>query len=56
MALAGVMAGADGLLVEIHATPERAISDGDQSLNLAEASRFIRKVHDAVRFREALNA
>jgi 3-deoxy-7-phosphoheptulonate synthase len=33
MALAAVAAGADGLIIEVHPTPEKAISDGDQSLN-----------------------
>jgi 3-deoxy-7-phosphoheptulonate synthase len=32
MALAGVAAGADGLLVEVHPDPESALSDGYQSL------------------------
>ncbi len=32
MALAAVAAGADGLLVEVHPHPERALSDGPQSL------------------------
>ncbi len=32
MALAGVAAGADALLVEVHADPEEALSDGQQSL------------------------
>jgi 3-deoxy-7-phosphoheptulonate synthase len=32
LALAGVAAGADGLMVEVHARPEKAYSDGDQSL------------------------
>jgi 3-deoxy-7-phosphoheptulonate synthase len=30
--LAGIAAGADGLLVEVHANPEKAVSDGNQSL------------------------
>jgi 3-deoxy-7-phosphoheptulonate synthase len=34
IALAGVAAGADGLLVETHPDPDRARSDGDQSLTL----------------------
>ncbi|MGQ0538635.1 MAG: 3-deoxy-7-phosphoheptulonate synthase [Gemmatimonadaceae bacterium] len=33
MARAAVAAGADGVLVEVHPTPERALSDGAQSLN-----------------------
>jgi 3-deoxy-7-phosphoheptulonate synthase len=32
MALAGVAAGAHGLMVEVHAQPELALSDGAQSL------------------------
>jgi len=28
------MAGADGLLIEVHPCPERALSDGPQSLDL----------------------
>jgi 3-deoxy-7-phosphoheptulonate synthase len=32
MARAAVAAGADGLLVEVHHDPERALSDGAQSL------------------------
>ena len=32
MALAGIAAGAHGLLIEVHAHPESALSDGAQSL------------------------
>ncbi|MFO0071166.1 MAG: N-acetylneuraminate synthase family protein, partial [Gemmatimonas sp.] len=32
MARAAVAAGADGILVEMHPTPDRALSDGAQSL------------------------
>ena len=32
----GIAAGADGLLVEVHPNPDKALSDGDQSLNFAE--------------------
>jgi 3-deoxy-7-phosphoheptulonate synthase len=34
MALAAVAGGADGLIVEVHPDPARALSDGPQSLNL----------------------
>ncbi|MFN2582018.1 MAG: 3-deoxy-7-phosphoheptulonate synthase [Candidatus Dormibacteria bacterium] len=34
MALAGLAAGADGLLIEVHPDPESALSDGAQSLTL----------------------
>jgi 3-deoxy-7-phosphoheptulonate synthase len=36
MARAAVAAGADGILVEIHPDPDRALSDGPQSLNFEE--------------------
>ncbi len=35
-ALAGVAAGADGLMVEVHQNPEEALCDGEQSLTPAE--------------------
>ena len=35
LSYAAVAAGADGLLVEVHPNPERAVSDGDQSLDLS---------------------
>lgn len=34
MALAAVAAGADGLLIEVHPHPQKALSDGNQSLNM----------------------
>jgi 3-deoxy-7-phosphoheptulonate synthase len=36
LARVAVAAGADGLLVEVHPNPEKAWSDGEQSLNFAE--------------------
>jgi 3-deoxy-7-phosphoheptulonate synthase len=36
LAFASVAAGADGLIIEVHPTPEQALSDGDQSLGLPE--------------------
>lgn len=40
MAMAGVIAGADGVIVEVHKTPEKAYSDGQQTLNFQEAERL----------------
>jgi 3-deoxy-7-phosphoheptulonate synthase len=37
MALAAVMAGADGCLLEVHENPEQALSDASQTLNFEEA-------------------
>ncbi|AMJ66125.1 3-deoxy-7-phosphoheptulonate synthase [Hymenobacter sp. PAMC 26628] len=44
MALAAVLAGADGILYEAHETPETAASDGQQTLNFAESARLIRNL------------
>ncbi|MDE2773719.1 MAG: 3-deoxy-7-phosphoheptulonate synthase [Gemmatimonadota bacterium] len=51
LALAGVAAGADGLIVEVHPDPERATSDGEQSLDLGEFEAMmtaVRPVAEAV--------
>jgi 3-deoxy-7-phosphoheptulonate synthase len=51
MALAGVAAGADGLLIEVHPKPEEALSDGPQSLKpdkFAALMARVRKVAQAV--------
>ncbi len=55
LALAAIMAGADGLLVEIHPDPERAMSDGQQSLNFSEAETLIKHVRSTLVCRESLN-
>jgi 3-deoxy-7-phosphoheptulonate synthase len=36
LAFAGIAAGADGLIIEVHPDPESALSDGDQSLPPSE--------------------
>jgi len=51
LARAAIAAGADGLLVEVHYDPERAICDGPQSLfpdQFAELSAQIRVIAEAV--------
>lgn len=44
MARAAVAAGADGLLVEVHPHPDRALSDGAQSLYPEQFDRMMREV------------
>jgi 3-deoxy-7-phosphoheptulonate synthase len=44
MALAAVAAGADGLLVEVHPQPDRALSDGPQSLTPAMLAELLPRV------------
>jgi 3-deoxy-7-phosphoheptulonate synthase len=43
MSLAAIMAGADGLMIEVHSNPEQALSDGFQSLKPETFSVLIEK-------------
>jgi 3-deoxy-7-phosphoheptulonate synthase len=45
MALAALAAGADGLLIEVHPEPDRAVSDGAQSLDFAGFERLLASLH-----------
>jgi len=44
LARAGVAIGADGLIVEVHPAPEKAISDGAQSLDLAQFEKMMKEL------------
>jgi 3-deoxy-7-phosphoheptulonate synthase len=44
MAKAAVAAGADGLLIEVHPTPDRALSDGAQSLYPEQFERLMKEI------------
>jgi 3-deoxy-7-phosphoheptulonate synthase len=44
MALAAVAAGADGLIIEVHNQPERALCDGQQSITPFLFDRLMRKI------------
>jgi 3-deoxy-7-phosphoheptulonate synthase len=46
---AGVAIGADGLIVEVHPCPEKAVSDGAQSLTLADFSRMMNELQPYIR-------
>jgi 3-deoxy-7-phosphoheptulonate synthase len=51
LARAGVAVGADGIMVEVHAHPDEALSDGAQALNLeefAEMAREVRAIHEVI--------
>ncbi len=43
MAAASIAAGADGLIVEMHPNPEKALSDGYQSLDFAQFDAMMKK-------------
>lgn len=48
---AGMAAGADGLIIEIHNQPNEALSDGDQSLYLDQFKSMLSPLQDLARFR-----
>lgn len=52
--LAGIMSGADGAIIEIHEQPEKAVSDGQQSLNFEEATQLFNKIGKTYNFRKQL--
>jgi len=53
VALAAVMSGADGLLVEIHDTPEKAFSDGQQTLDFIEAASLFSKARKTYKLHQS---
>jgi len=44
LSLAGIAGGADGLMIEAHPSPDHALSDGAQSLNLPEFAALMPRV------------
>ena len=44
MSMAAVLAGADGVMVEVHNQPEEALSDGDQSLYFDQFNDLVNKL------------
>jgi 3-deoxy-7-phosphoheptulonate synthase len=53
IALATVMAGADGIIYETHQKPEEAASDGQQTLDFEESEILIRKLRKTFELRES---
>jgi len=45
MALAGVMCGADGIIIETHENPEKAFSDGQQTLYYRQAEKLYQRLY-----------
>jgi 3-deoxy-7-phosphoheptulonate synthase len=56
MSLAAVIAGADGLEIEVHVDPPSALSDKDQQLTPAEFALLMERLKAATAFREELAA
>lgn len=53
--LAGIMAGADGAIIEIHQNPEKSMSDGQQSLDFNEARNLFHKINQTIAFKKRLS-
>ncbi len=53
IALASIMAGADGVIFESHEIPEEAYSDGQQTLNFAESNRLIDRMRKTFELRKS---
>jgi 3-deoxy-7-phosphoheptulonate synthase len=54
ISLAAVMAGADGVIVEVHRTPEKAFSDGAQNLNFSEAEQLYERIRKSFDLKQSL--
>ena len=50
MAKAAVVAGADGLLIEVHPDPANALSDGEQSLDLPQFEDLMAQIKELIKF------
>lgn len=53
MALAGTLAGADGVIVEVHPEPEKAFSDGAQTLSFPEATTLFHRLRATQALRDS---
>ena len=55
MALAGVMAGADGIIYESHEIPEKAYSDGQQTLDFEQSARLANWIRESFAMRKGFD-
>jgi 3-deoxy-7-phosphoheptulonate synthase len=54
MCLASVMAGCDGLMIEVHEDPDKAVSDGHQSITPKQFKDIMEKVEMAKKLRKEI--
>lgn len=52
IALASIMAGADGIIYETHQQPEKAFSDAKQTLDFSESQRLVERARKVFELRE----
>ncbi|MEQ8361319.1 MAG: 3-deoxy-7-phosphoheptulonate synthase [Cyclobacteriaceae bacterium] len=53
IALASIMAGADGIIYETHQQPEKAFSDAQQTLDFSESQRLVERARKVFELRES---
>ncbi len=56
VALAGVMAGADAVIMEVHECPEKAFSDGQQTLSYDESDILLNQLKRTFEFKKEIGA
>ena len=44
MSLASIIAGADGLMIEVHDRPDESLCDKEQAINIEELKKIIEKI------------
>ena len=54
IAMASVLAGADGVIYEAHANPHKAFSDGQQTVNFEQSAQLARGLRQAFKLREEI--
>ena len=54
LSLAAIAAGADGLMIEVHNNPEKALCDGAQSLTPQAFDKLMKKIEKSVEFHRRL--
>lgn len=54
MANASVVAGANGLMIEVHPNPDKALSDGAQTLNFEQFEQAMRQIKEVINFNQTV--
>jgi 3-deoxy-7-phosphoheptulonate synthase len=44
MSMAGLIAGADGVMVEVHTDPDNALSDADQTIDINQYRALVSRI------------
>jgi 3-deoxy-7-phosphoheptulonate synthase len=50
MSKAAIIAGADGVMIEVHQNPQKALCDGLQAINLKDLKKIVDEINDVIDF------